>query len=295
MVGCAIKLLNTLENLIKNNMKLKNLFFVLLCIAISYSCKRQASSAKDTEMPTTEQLQEKEISSMQLLINEVTSCIDSIQLQEKMIFESREGDTSKEKILIQLRSFKDLLAKKQAQIDALTTKNIAESSSSKKTIQNLEKMIDFINAQLKEKSKQVEDLEKALRTKDAKIDELRYGLNALSKESEYLKEQNYQQDKELNTVYYIVATKKELKNLGLLKSNLFAKKVQNDNIDRSFFKKADRRGLQFIPIGDKSVKILTNNPKDSYTITTKEDGTSVLEITDADRFWSISPFLIVQK
>lgn len=276
-------------------MKLKNLIFVLLCIAVSYSCKRQASSAKDTEMPTIEQLQEKEISSMQLLINEVTSCIDSIQLQEKLIFECREGDTSKDKILIQLRSFKDLLAQKQAQIDSLTSKNIAESSSSKKTIQNLEKMIDFINAQLKEKTKQVEVLEKALHTKDAKIDELRYGLNELSKESEYLKEQNYQQDKELNTVYYIVATKKELKNLGLLKSNLFAKKVQNDNIDKSFFKKADRRGLQFISIDDKSVKILTNNPEDSYTITTKEDGTSVLEITDADRFWSISPFLIVQK
>lgn len=276
-------------------MKLKNLIFVLLCIAVSYSCKRQASSVKDTEMPTIEQLQEKEISSMQLLINEVTSCIDSIQLQEKLIFESREGDTSKDKILIRLRSFKDLLAQKQAQIDSLTTKNIAESSSSKKTIQNLEKMIDFINAQLKEKTKQVEVLEKALHTKDAKIDELRYGLNELSKESEYLKEQNYQQDKELNTVYYIVATKKELKNLGLLKSNLFAKKVQNDNIDKSFLKKADRRGLQFISIDDKSVKILTNNPEDSYTITTKEDGTSVLEITDADRFWSISPFLIVQK
>lgn len=276
-------------------MKLKNLIFVLLCIAVSYSCKQHTSSEKDTEMPTIEQLQEKEISSMQLLINEVTSCIDSIQLQEKLIFECREGDTSKDKILIQLRSFKDLLAQKQAQIDSLTSKNIAESSSSKKTIQNLEKMIDFINAQLKEKTKQVEVLEKALHTKDAKIDELRYGLNELSKESEYLKEQNYQQDKELNTVYYIVATKKELKNLGLLKSNLFAKKVQNDNIDKSFFKKADRRGLLFISIDDKSVKILTNNPEDSYTITTKEDGTSVLEITDADRFWSISPFLIVQK
>lgn len=276
-------------------MKLKNLIFVLLCIAVSYSCKQHTSSEKDTEMPTIEQLQEKEISSMQLLINEVTSCIDSIQLQEKLIFECQEGDTSKDKILIQLRSFKDLLAQKQAQIDSLTSKNIAESSSSKKTIQNLEKMIDFINAQLKEKTKQVEVLEKALHTKDAKIDELRYGLNELSKESEYLKEQNYQQDKELNTVYYIVATKKELKNLGLLKSNLFAKKVQNDNIDKSFFKKADRRGLQFISIDDKSVKILTNNPEDSYTITTKEDGTSVLEIIDADRFWSISPFLIVQK
>lgn len=267
----------------------------MLSIALLFSCKKQAATTTEVEEPSIEQLQEEEIDGMLALINEVSSCIDSIQIQEKMIYESKEGDTSKDKMLVQLHSFKELLAQKQAQIDALTSKNTALSSSSKKTIQNLEKMIDFINVQLVEKAKQMESLEAAIQNKDAKIDELRYGLNELSKESEYLKEQNYQQDRELNSVYYIVGTKKELKEMGLLKSNLFGKKVQAESIDKTNFKKADRRGLTKISIGEKSATVLTSNPAGSYTITTAEDGTAVLEITDADKFWSISPFLIIQK
>ena len=61
--------------------------------------------------------------------------------------------------------------------NALKSKNGNLASSSKKTIQNLEKMIDFINVQLVEKVRQMESLEIALQNKDAKIDELRYNLN----------------------------------------------------------------------------------------------------------------------
>lgn len=264
----------------------------LLCIAVLFSCNRQSQSTDlKGENPEIEQLQEEEIDEMLSLINEVSSCIDSIQIQEKLIFNGKEGETDKDKMLTQLRSFKDLLAQKQSQIDALKSKNGNLASSSKKTIQNLEKMIDFINVQLVEKVRQMESLEIALQNKDAKIDELRYNLNEMSSQSEYLKEQNYQQDKELNSVYYYIATKKELKKMGLLKG----KKIQANSIDKSNFKKADKRSLKSILVDTKSVTLLTNNPANSYTITTNGDGTSMLEITDPNKFWSISPFLIIQK
>lgn len=276
----------------------KNLIpLALLCIALLFSCKKQPQQSESVEgMPSIEQLQQDEIDDMLSLINEVSSCIDSIQIQEKLIFESKEGVNTKEKMLAQLRSFKDVLAQKQALIDSLTAKNSSVSSSSKKTIQNLEKMIEFINAQLLEKTKKVESLEAAIQKKDAKIDELRYDLDEMTQVSDYLKEQNYQQDRELNTVYYIVATKKELKEMGLLKQKfLGSKKVQNDNIDNSLFKKADKRNLKTIPVDEKKVTLLTNNPAGSYNLTTGDYGTPVLEITDPDKFWSISPYLIIQK
>ena len=257
------------------------------------SCSKQTQSAGSMEDSTfaNEILQEEEVNQMSSLINEVSSCLDSIQLQENLIFTNQEGVTDQEKVLIQLHSLKDLLARKQSQIDALKSKNAEMSASSKKTIQNLEKMIDFINGQLAEKSKQVEALELAVQNKDAKIDELRYGLNELAKESEYLKEQNYQQDKEMNKVYYIVASKKDLQSLGLLKS----KKVQSENIEKGVFKTGDKRSLKSIPLTNKKAKVFTNNPENSYTITANEDGTATLEITDAEKFWSMSPYLIVQE
>ena len=278
-------------------MKKKVFLLSLFSITLFFSCNKQSEPTDEAVEGASEAevLQEDEINKMSSLISEVSSCLDSIQIQEKMIFDNKEGVTDKEKMLLQLRSFKELLARKQARIDALTAENASLSSSSKKTIQDLQKMVDFINSQLVEKEKQIASLEDLVQRKDAKIDELRYGINELSKESEYLKEQNYQQDRELNAVYYIVGTKKELKEMGLLKSNAFSKKVLQENIDKNVFKKADKRGLTTIPIDNKKATVLTNNPKSSYTITTGEDGTAVLEITDSEKFWSISPYLIIQK
>lgn len=278
-------------------MKKTLLLFSLTAVFFFFSCGNQTNKNDATENDTlaVEDLQQDEITQMSALINEVSSCIDSIQIQEKMIFNMQEGTTDRDKMLIQLRSFKELLARKQLQINELTDKNASLSASSKKTIQNLQKMIDFLNEQLTEKTKQIEKLESTIQNKDVKIDELRYDLNEKIQESDYLKEQNYQQDKEMNTVFYVLGTKKELKKLNLIKSSVLGKKVKNENIDKSLFIKADKRSLKTIKIDSKKVKLLTNNPVESYIITSEADGTSTLQITDAEQFWKVSPYLIIIK
>ena len=262
-------------------------------ITMLFSCNKQTqySAPYAEEGAVQEVLEQQDVDKMVTLINEVSSCLDSIQIQEKMIFENKEGVTDNEKILIQVRSLKDLLARKQAQINALNGKF---SDSEKESAQNLQKMVDFINDQLTEKTEKMGMLEEALQNKDTKIDELRYGITQLRKETEYLKEQNYQQDRQLNAVYYVVGTKKELKNMGLLKSTA-SKKILTENLDKSKFKRADKRGLKTIPLNKKKAIILTNNPASSYTITTGADGKSVLTITDKEKFWGASPYLIIQE
>ena len=262
-------------------------------ITMLFSCNKQTqySAPYAEEGAVQEVLEQQDVDKMVTLINEVSSCLDSIQIQEKMIFENKEGVTDNEKILIQVRSLKDLLARKQAQINALNGKF---SDSEKESAQNLQKMVDFINDQLTEKTEKMGMLEEALQNKDTKIDELRYGITQLRKETEYLKEQNYQQDRQLNAVYYVVGTKKELKNMGLLKSTA-SKKILTENLDKSKFKRADKRGLKTIPLNKKKAIILTNNPASSYTITTGADGKSVLTITDKEKCWGASPYLIIQE
>lgn len=263
------------------------------------SCNNKATVAENDQVDSTavvnEELESAEVDAMADIINEVSASLASIEAQENMIYKAAEGETDKEKILNQLNAFKTLLAEKQSQIKDLSKKNTVLSESSKKTIQNLQKMVEFLEKQLVAKTHQIEKMAELLNNKDAKIDEFRYSINELSNESEYLKDQNYEQDKKLNTVYYIVASKKDLKDSGLLKSNMFSKKVNNDNIDNSLFKKADKRNLNKIDIPSKSPKILTNNPTSSYTLTENEDGTSTLKITDPEKFWSISSYLIIQE
>lgn len=272
--------------------------FILVAVATTvslYSCKDSAKNAEAVALADSTlvdaPLVSQEVEGMVNLINNVAGVLDSIQIQEKMLFKAEEGD-SKQMILERLSAFKDLLARKQAQINQLSGTN----KSNKLAIANLQKMVDFLNQQLEEKTARIAKLEELVEKKDINISELRYDVNQLSAESEYLKDQNYEQDQQLNSVYYIVAEKKDLKELGLLEGGALSKKRANyANIDQTKFIKKDMRGFETLVIESKSPKLITAKPESSYELTKNDDGTTTLKITDAKTFWAASPYLIIQK
>lgn len=156
-------------------------------------------------------------------------------------------------------------------------------------------MVEYLNAQLAEKTARIAELEELVQTKDVKIDELRYNVKELTNESDYLKEQNYQQDKELNKRYYCVGSKKELSEKGLLKGGfLKKKKVNSAAIDKSLFKVVDVRSFKTLKLQSKKPKLVSGNPQGSYTIEKNGDGTSTLTVVDAEKFWNASVFLIIE-
>lgn len=257
-----------------------------------------AADGADSTAVVSETLEDSEVAEMSTLINSVSACLDSIQVQENMIFNHKEGTTDREHMLAQLRAFKDLLARKQQLINELTAKNnkqAKDAKETKKTVANLQKMVEYLNAQLAEKSKRIAELEELVQNKDVQIDELRYNVTTLTQESDYLKEQNYQQDKELSSRYYCVGTKKELSEKGLLKGGfLKKKKVDNSGLDKSLFKRVDVRYFKTLKLQSKKPKLVSGNPEGSYTITKNDDGTSTLTITDAEKFWNASQYLIIE-
>ena len=93
---------------------------------------------------------------------------------------------------------------------------------------------------------------------------------------------------ELNTVYYIGATKKELKASGILTSKfILRKEVPTDS-----FTKVDKRELTEIVFDTKKAKVLSAHPTESYTIVVK-DNQSVLQINNPELFWSVTKYLVV--
>lgn len=246
-------------------------------------------------LKNVEALERQEVEQMSSLINSVSQCLDSIKMQEKMIFEEREGTTDKQKVLAQLASFKELLARKQAQINALAAQNKELNKSSKETILNLQNMIDYLSAQLEEKSQRIAELEEMVRTKDVQIDELNYNVRTLTNKTDYLEETAAQQDKELNTRYYCVGTKEQLMGKGLLKGGFLKKtKVDAGNIDKDLFQRVDFRTFNSLNLKSKSPKIMSGNAANSYELIKNADGTTTLKITDAEKFWNSSNFLIIQ-
>lgn len=282
--------------LLLTTMRKISLFLLFVAAVLFTACNNGANKSGELSALTDstivdEPLVNEEVNQMVDIVNSVAACLDSIQLQEDMIFRVDES-TPKEQIMMRLQAFKDLLSRKQAQINQLSGQN----KSNKLALSNLQKMVDFLQQQLAEKSEQIAKLEDAVQNKDMKISELRYDMNELQQRSDYLEDQNVEQDQQLNTVYFIVGEKKELSDLGLLKGGFLSKKKADyANLDKSKFTKRDMRGLEKLTIDSKSPKLITEKPASSYTLTKNDDGTTTLEIKDPKTFWSVSPFLIIQK
>ena len=132
------------------------------------------------------------------------------------------------------------------------------------------------------------------------VDAMRYRFNMATLEKEYAllkakENQRIKEEKELNKVYYIIANKETLKEKGLLKVSFFSKKVNNNNVVKELFTEANSKDLKTLNINSSSPKLLSQNPEGSYTLTENEDGTTTLTITNTDKFWNVSRYLIIQE
>ena len=232
-----------------------------------------------------------EAEQMSLMLQSVALSLDSIQEQE-FLLNQFDDSTPKEVILAQLETYKEMLDRKKVEIDNLT----ADSISDKGAIADLKRVMEFLSLQLEEKSANIAKFEEAVKKREAKIAELRGAVDVLTVESDNLKAKNDEQEKRLNQVFYIVGTKNELKNLGLLSGSALSKKRANySNINNSQFHEVDARSFSTLVIDSKSPKLLTEKPASSYTMTKNNDGTTTLKITNSEEFWETSPYLIVMQ
>jgi len=78
--------------------------------------------------------------------------------------------------------------------------------------------------------------------------------------------------------------------LGIGKSSRLASNFDNKN-----FTRIDYVQVNTIPIDSKGAKIITTHPADSYTLNKEKDKVVSINITNAERFWSASKYLVIVK
>ena len=155
-----------------------------------------------------------------------------------------------------------------------------------------------MNRQLTEKTQQIAQLEEQLRTKDIKIAEQTEQITTLSQDKEELTKENEQkaqtvakQDKELNTAWYVFGTKRELKEQHILENGDVMK---TNNFNKDYFTKIDIRVVTSVKLYSKSAQLLTSHPAGSYTLDRDAQKQYTLHITDPQKFWSVSRYLVIQ-
>ncbi|MGZ4038226.1 MAG: hypothetical protein ACXVPQ_10395, partial [Bacteroidia bacterium] len=67
----------------------------------------------------------------------------------------------------------------------------------------------------------------------------------------------------------------------------------NSEIDPGNFTKIDYTKVQSIPINSRKAKLVTTHPSDSYTWNKENDQITALTITQPEKFWSASKYLVV--
>ena len=106
-----------------------------------------------------------------------------------------------------------------------------------------------------------------------------------------------EQDKALNTAWFVFGTKKELKDQNILtNTGLFQKKqvLKDSDINKDYFTQVDIRTTKEIKLYSKSADVLTTHPAGSYALEKDDKDQLVLKITNPKDFWSVSRYLVIQ-
>ena len=100
-----------------------------------------------------------------------------------------------------------------------------------------------------------------------------------------------EQDKAINTAWFVFGTKSELKAQKILQSGDVLK---NADFNKDYFTEVDIRKMKDIKLYSKRADLLTTHPADSYVLEKDDKGQLTLKITNPKEFWSVSRYLVIQ-
>lgn len=239
------------------------------------------------------------------IFNKVSEGFNQISIAENRVELQRDAveggaKSAKEKIVSDLSYIqkrmnenRDLIAELQEKLK----KSDSNSTQLKKALQSLQN-------ELQAKEKQIVTLQSELAAKNIYIQELDSAVNSLSAERASLIADNEkksqtlsQQEETLNAAWYVVANKKELKEMKVLTNTGLFKKgdvMEDPEVDKSAFIQIDIRNIKEISLNADDCKILTIHPESSYTLSKDKESGMILQINNPESFWNITRYLVVQ-
>lgn len=271
----------------------------LIMLSACNQSKLNEMTEANTELTDSLKTANAEKDSLLALLNELSDGMIQIKEMEKLLGSNLDKETSdrKEEIksdLLLIQQAMEARRKKLEELEAKLRKSANYNAEMKKTIESLRSQIE--TQELTIASLQ-EDLRKAhveIGNLNMRVDSLSLANSNVTKEKEEAESEALQLANQLNTCYYVIGSKSELKKYKIIETGFLRKtKILEGDFEKSYFTKADKRTLNEISLHTKKAKLLSNHPDDSYRLATV-DGTLVLEILNPSEFWERSNFLIVQ-
>lgn len=292
----------------KTNSNMKKLLYLFAIVLLAGAAMTSCETKKEKEMvsiSTADSLndiiaqKENELNDMVSTLNEIQDGFRKInEAQGRISVERRQGEQNQRQAIMEdMKTIQQTMLLNNQLIDNLRQQLKESSSSNSQLKATLEQTIASMTAQMAELQSQIEDLRQQLAAKDitiaeqeTQITELKTNVNDLSAENDSRARTISTQDKDLHTAYYVFGTKKELKNENILKDGDV---LHQGNFNKDYFTKIDIRVDKVIKLYSKSATLKTTHPAGSYSLEKDAKGQYVLRITDADKFWSVSKYLVI--
>ncbi len=230
--------------------------------------------------------------------NDVERNLDSVSRRQNIILtnsnKSELKADQKARINDEIKAINTLMEENNKKLKDL---NRRLSRTDKKNHQ-LQKTIETLTNQLNQKYMELAELNDRLNSLNAQVAQLQTTVDTLNTQNAANMQTISDKTNELHTAYYIVGHSKDLeksklidKKGGLLGIGKTAK--LSDNLDNSMFTKIDYTQTTMIPVNSKNMKMVTTHPADSYTVDKTDKMINSITITNPDKFWSASKYLVI--
>lgn len=181
-----------------------------------------------------------------------------------------------------------------AELEAKLKESTTATASLQRTITNLRQQIDSQASEIANLRGNLDEARERIGELDAAVDSLNTAVTEETAARQAAETEATNIANELNTCYYAIGSKGELKDHKILETGFLRKtKIMEDDFDEGFFTCADKRTLKTIDLNSKKAEVLTNQPAGSYTIEDR-NGHKVLVITNPESFWSRTNYLVVK-
>lgn len=230
--------------------------------------------------------------------NEVERNLDSVSRRQNIItMNSNKSDLKadqKARINEEIKAINELMDANNKKLKDL---NRRLNRSDKKNAQ-LQKTVETLTNQLNQKYVELAELNDRLNALNAQVAQLQTTVDTLNMQNAANQQTITDRTNELHTAYYVVGHSKDLE-----KANLIDKKggllgigktaKLSEDADKNMFTKIDYTQTMSIPVNSKTMKMVTTHPADSYTVDKTDKTYNSITITNPEKFWSASKYLVI--
>lgn len=236
------------------------------------------------------------------LVKDITTNLNQIKHLENIVTftesQSSENPAQRSQILSDISKMRKTLQKRREQLSEYESK-LQESS---KNAGDLNVIVSALRRQLDLQADEMDNLRFQLLNANERISVLNNEVDSLNMtvaevcgNLDAVQAASIRLENEMNTCYYVIASKSQLKEHQILETGFLRKsKLLKGDFDKGFFVIGDKRNLTSLDLKSKKIKIHTSHPEDSYRIIETEKQ-KTLTIISPEKFWSLTNYLVIQS